>query len=225
MKLQSDPRRLVVPLAVSLLTGGGSATAASYTYDGYGVTNEQNIHVLSPRDIAGGSRQIVLTGSGAYAGVNLPAWCLDIYNYLATSGSYQVGVLTTAGSGGANPALSSTQIGALMAHGMGLINTSSDVSAAVQLAIWKVEYGSGFAFSGRSPGAIKDAQQYVDNVTGGTWGPNNNVLLLTQPNNQSLGALSPAPLPSTWTMMLAGLLGLGFFGWKMKYPSRAVAAA
>jgi hypothetical protein len=89
MKLQSDPRRLVVPLAVSLLAGGGSATAASYTYDGYGVTNEQNIHVLSPRDIAGGSGQIVLTGSGAYAGVNLPAWCLDIYNYLATSGSYQ----------------------------------------------------------------------------------------------------------------------------------------
>ena len=93
--------------------------------------------------------QIVLQGAGANTGQTLLAWCLDVFTYLQNSGTYQISPLTTAGSGGSNPPLTNmqiSQIGSLMVNGNALIKTSSDtnVSAAIQLAIWLTEYGNNF---------------------------------------------------------------------------------
>jgi hypothetical protein len=120
--------------------------------------------------------------------------------------------LTTAGTGGSNPGLSSAQIGqigALITHGDALINTATDVSAAIQLAIWEVEYGKAFSSNGISTSVSALAATYVTDVQNGTWAPNANVELLSQSGNQTLAYVTP--LPSTWTLMLAGLAGLGFF--------------
>jgi hypothetical protein len=213
--------RRVLPLVLSLLAGADMAHAGTISYGTYSVINEQNISVSSPTRVSGEAGQIVLLGSGTNTGQNILAWCLDIYTYLTRSGSYSVGSLTTAGSGGSNPSLTNIQIGeigALMRNGNALINTSRDVSAATQLAIWEVEYGPGFHFSGLGSGVTSLAQKYIGEVgPGGTLGPVP-VLLLSQPHSQTLG-VAATPLPSTWTMMLIGLASLGF----LAYPRRRAA--
>ena len=156
------------------------------------------------------------------------AWCLDIYDYLNPAGTYQIGTLTTAGSGNGNPTLTSTQIGeigALIANGDALINTSYNVSAAIQLALWEVEYGKSFEFTGLSSAVILLADTYLTDVENGTWAADYNVSLLSGSGNQNLAFLDPTPVPSTWMLLLTGLAGLGFFVFRRaKNRSAAVAA-
>jgi hypothetical protein len=214
--------RLALPLAVALLAGADIARAETISYGSYSVINEQNISIYTPSSVTGGAGQIVLNGSGANAGQDILAWCLDIYTFLANTGTYGLSSLTTAGSGGSNPSLTATQIGeigALMLNGDRLINTSRDVSAATQLAIWKVEYGASFGSDGISPSVTNLAQTYMNQAgPGGTLGPVP-VTLLSQPGNQHLGGVATTPLPSTWTLLLVGLAGIMF----LAFPGRRAA--
>jgi hypothetical protein len=214
--------RVALPLAVALLAGADIARAETISYGSYSVINEQNISIYTPSSVTGGAGQIVLNGSGANAGQNFLAWCLDIYTFLANTGTYGLSSLTTAGSGGSNPSLTTTQIGeigALMLNGDRLINASRDVSAATQLAIWKVEYGASFSSDGISPSVTSLAQTYINQAgPGGTLGPVP-VTLLSQPGNQHLGGVATTPLPSTWTMLLGGLAGILF----LAFPRRRAA--
>ncbi len=233
--------RVIVPavaLVVTVVGGVNVASATSFTYDSYTVANEQNIQINTPNNIYGGAGQVTLIGSGADNGINIPVWCLDIYTYLLGSDTYQVGSLTTAGAGGSpsNPTLTTTQIGeigALIVNGNLLIGTSPDVSAATQLAIWEVEYPN-FTYSGLDFGAISLAAGYLTELGNGSLAPVSHVSLLTDgPNNQSMGFVPPAtggfgavtPLPSTWTMLLAGLAGLGFFASRQRSKDTAAIAA
>jgi hypothetical protein len=236
MKLSTRSCRIALPLvAAALVAGVNVASAATFTYSSYSVTNEQDITILTPNSISGGAGQIKLIGSGANAGVvtndgaDILAWCLNIYTYLANSGTYTVGTLTTAGTGGSNPTLTTTQIGeigALMLNGDAIINSSTNVSAAIQLAIWKIEYGNTFTSSGLSSAVTTLANTYISDVNGGSWGPDYNVSLLSESDNQNLGFVTPTPLPSTWTMMLIGAAGLGFFAYRgTKNRAAAIAAA
>jgi hypothetical protein len=201
---------LSLPLAAIFLAGADAALAGTFSYDSYSVVNEQTINITNPNAVTGGAGEIVLNGTGANAGTTLPVWCLDIYNFLANSGTYNVGTLTMAGAGGLNPTLTATQIGqigALMLNGGQLINSSADASAATQLAIWKVEYGSSFAFNGDlSPGAVSIAQTELNNLNG-LWAPVSPTLL-SGPGNQTMGFVT-TPLPATWSMLLAALVGVG----------------
>ncbi len=171
---------------------------------------------------------MTLIGSGADSGKDLSVWCLDVFTYLLGSDTYQVGPLTIAGAGGSslNPALTTQQIGeigALIVHGNSLIHTLPDVSAAIQLAIWEVEY-AGFKYTGLNSGAISLAAGYLNDVTTQTWVPDYNVSLLTDgPTNQSMGFVTP--LPPTWTMLITGFLGLGFFACRGTKKNAAAPAA
>ena len=80
-------------------------------------------------------------------------WSLDIYDNLACSGTFNSVPLTTAGTGGLNPTLTPIEIGeigglmhfgdfALATHTAPLGGAASDYSAAVQIAIWSIEYES-----------------------------------------------------------------------------------
>jgi len=227
-KLSTLSCRIALPLVVAALVAGANvASATTFTYSSYSVTNEQNITILTPNSISGGAGQITLIGSGADAGVDIPAWCLDIYVYLTNSGSYTtLGSLTTAGTGSPNPTLTSAQIGqigSLIVHGDALISNPSTnstyVSAAIQLAIWEIEYEfttHGLTFDSVPYSSL--ATQYVTDVTGGTWAPDPDVLLLIpsggDQTNQTLAYAAFTPLPSTWTLLLIGLAGLGFFAYR-----------
>jgi hypothetical protein len=120
------------------------------------------------------------------------------------------------------------EIGALMLNGDAIINSSTNVSAAIQLAIWEVEYGSTFTYSGLSSAVTNLANTYKSDVTGGSpiWAPDYNVSLLSESDNQNLGFVTTTPLPSTWTMMLIGAAGLGFFAYRgTKNRAAAIAEA
>ena len=181
--------------------------------------------------------QIVLHGAGANINELQAAWCVDIYDFLTHSGTYTIGPLTTAGSGGSNPSLSTaqiSQIGSLMVHGTALINTDTNVSAATQLAIWMVEYGIGFTYSGVASAVETLALQYVAKLTTEWDCPTCTVTLLSLAGDQNLGygsdltkgGESPTtPLPAALPLFASGLGALGLLSWRRKRKNAAAVAA
>lgn len=216
-------RRLAGLVVAAFLAAPEFASAATFTYGSYNVADPQNINILTPNNVVGAAGQITLVGAGANTGQTLKAWCLDVFTYLTNSNTYQISSLTTAGAGGSNPALSATQlaqIGALMVNGGALVGSATDVSAAVQLAIWRTEYGAGFTYSGLSAAVTNLANLYLANVAnGGIWsGTSYAVTLLSASGDQTLGyasgeqngELTPTPLPAAWLLMMTGVAGIGY---------------
>jgi len=232
LKLRGEFLRIALLAAIVFLVGSHSASAATFQYSGYTLTNPQNIDITSPLNASGQMGQIALQGTGPNSGQTLLAWCLDVFTYLQNSGNYQISPLTTAGSGGSNPPLTNvqiSQIGSLMVNGNALIKTSSDtnVSAALQLAIWLTEYGNTFAYTNVSS-AVKTLaatfQSYVQQ--GGQWYcPNCTVTLLTLNGDQSLGYGSVVPLPGALPLFASGLVGLGLLRWRRKRKNTIPASA
>ena len=227
-------------IALSVLAGCSFevrvAHATTFQYDSYSTINAQTINVLSPTVGYGEMGQLILNGAGPNSGQTLPAWCLDVSVYLTTSGTYTLGPLTTAGAGGSNPALTTGQIseiGSLMLNGL---SSDTNSSAATQLAIWMLEYGSEFSYSGVSSAVTALALTYESNVMpGGEWYcPNCTVTLLSSLGDQSLGyALLPTegggtlpavPLPATLPLFATGLGALGLLGWRRKRKATALSA-
>lgn len=231
-------RSLAALCVAAFLVKPDIASAATFTYNSYNVANPQSINILTPNAVTGLAGQITLHGSGANAGQTLQAWCLDVFTYLTNSATYTISSLTTSGAGGSNPALTTAQmaqIGALMVNGNALINSSTDVSAAIQLAIWRTEYGASFTYNGLSASVTSLANTYLANVaTGGIWsGPTYIVSLLSATGDQTLGyangdqqgELTPTPLPAAWLLMVSGMAGVGYVARRRKKQNGAAAAA
>jgi hypothetical protein len=163
------------------------------------------------------------------------AWCVDLPDsFVPTGGTYYVGsssVLTA--TPGVPSGLTSDQIGemgALAAHGDYLVDhpgsySSAEVAAAIQIAMWDIEYGAAFTYDAlgspvdMSPPAPSGlvAQYIADVGPGNPWGLNSNFKVLYTDmtvNTQTL--ITIVPEPSTWAMMLVGFAGLGFAGYRVK---------
>src|SRR5689334_17027076 len=81
-------------LASTLSFAADTASAGTFQYDSFTVTNEQSIQVLSPSNLIGGIGQVILHGAGPDAGLVEAGWCVDAYDFLANSGVYTTGPLT-----------------------------------------------------------------------------------------------------------------------------------
>jgi hypothetical protein len=218
----------------------GTASAETFTYGSYSVVNEVNVTISgspSPsvpgfEDGYFGSGQIILNGTGADAGKYLDVWCIDATHILQWSDTYTVisSGFTNDGSasGGSligSPALG--EIGALVNWGDQHINTYTDVSAAVQLAIWMIEY-PGATFTSDSSAVnfwadklVYDAEHFFI--------PDINLLEVVNPENpqgnqglvfldsqgQTIG-LAPTPLPAALPLFATGLGAFGLLGWRRK---------
>jgi len=226
-----------LPLVATLLAGVEGASAATFQYNGYGVVNEFNVTIghgsdsgLPPGFEYGyfGSGEILLYGSGSNKGQTLGVWCIDATHILQGSDTYTITHPTTdnGGVGGLNNGLSHSQlgeIGALVKWGDANINTNTWVSAAVQLAIWAIEY-PGAKFTSDSSivnGKVPLLVSYAQNPTNWFFGLSE---VIDPKDNQGLVFTTPTPLPPTWTMLLGGFAGLGFFAYRgTKNRSAAVA--
>lgn len=144
------------------------------------------------------------------------AWCVDIYHSVFTGGgqslSYQLGAVTT-NSAPSPTALSSSQlhqIAQLAQYGQSLIGTASatdDNLAAVQLAIWSVEYPT-FTYTGASGASIATAELNAASLAGIDAG------LIALGGTQTFVTASPSavaavPEPAALAMLLSGLVAVG----------------
>jgi hypothetical protein len=113
------------------------------------------------------------------------------------------------------------------------------VSAAIQLAIWDVEYNNPysvqktgrngkyyvsvnsqnlFTYTGIPSGTVNLANTYLANVeAGGIWStPDYSVTLLTQGGNQSMVYVGTTPLPGAFPLFATGLVVLGLLARQRK---------
>jgi hypothetical protein len=242
-----------VAAAGFLALTAGSASASTFDYNGYSVVDEINVTISGSPGQNGyfGSGQIDLIGTGANKGETLATWCLDVFDDLQGSGSYNIisSGFTDDGSRPGSPAIASStmeDIGSLIHWGDSHLNANIPhfgtglVSAAVQLAIWTIEYSGtpGAKFTSDNSSVNKMVKWLVhqaeENGNGKLGAFTGNLEEVIDPfNNQGLvfevgGGENPelTPLPSTWTMLIAGFLGLGFLAYRgRKTPSAATAAA
>jgi hypothetical protein len=228
------------PASAGLLTPTEAGSLTSFTYSGYSVVNEVNVTISGSPGQNGyfGSGQIDLFGTAANAGEILAAWCIDVFHDLQGGDIYDIVSAPFTNNGGVGPStINSTQlgeIGALVHYGDANINTAG-VSAAVQLAIWKVEYPGG-TFTSDSSSVNTLVTNLLLNDTSPAFTSIKEVVDQNPIINQGLvfevaggsnGGLGPdpTPLPSTWTMMLTGLGAMGLLGWRRKRKSSAALAA
>ena len=205
-------------LLCALLGAAGiiPANADTFTYGSRSLIGAVGVDIQQPvqRSILVGETE--LHGAGVNAGQTLDAWCLDLLHTLSAGPyTYQISPLTTAGVGLGNPALTSLQIvqmGDLMIHGA----TDAD-KAAIQLAIWKIEYPT-FSILGGSAGLLADEAADLSRVAiGASWYSSAlNVTVLhdavTEPN-QALGyAVSAIPAPGAIWLFGTGLVSLVALG-------------
>ena len=203
-------------MAAALFAGSRHSAHADVAYTSYGVLNNQNATITfltgskAGTSETGGSGQVTLNGitNNDVSGDPLNTWCVDVYDDLAGSGSFS----TVTSYASANPLFA--EIDALISHATTqLLSQDYDASAAIQVAIWKVEYGNTVSIT--SAQSVNDlAMTYVDNVTNGTWqaDPNTAVSVLHGVGNQDQAYLANVPEPASMAMLVMGLIGTGVIG-------------
>jgi hypothetical protein len=203
-------------VSAAILTNAASAETLSYT--GFSVTGD-SITIDTPHSGSGIAGEVHLTTTSGI----VDGWCIDVFDDLQGAGTYNVGPSSGAAGSPGVPSLSSTQlgeIGALVAHGDSLVAhpgsySSNEVAAAIQIAIWTVEYDPNFGYN--TLGSPVDAAPpnpsglvayYLSQVgTGNPWGLNTHFDVLSYTDKQtgvSNQTLVTVPEASTWIMMLIG---------------------
>lgn len=181
-----------------------SAHAGTMTYQGYSVLNSQNV-TLTDNDLhvneTAGAGQITLLQTNL-ASSSLSTWCIDIADWLQSSGTFTTGGYLT-GTFGA-------QVNALLSHVLPALGSNTNASAALQVAIWKEEYGSALTVS-TSSDVMNLATSYITNVSNGTWAADPTKMVATlraNGANQDQAYLTNVPEPATIGVLGAGLVGL-----------------
>jgi PEP-CTERM motif len=216
--------------AVGLALLGTTCSASVLDYTGYTVTGD-SITIDTPILTSGVAGLIhLITPSGT-----VDAWCLDVYDMLSGSGTYNVGPVHPPLPG--VPILTAAQIGeigALMVHGDDLVaapppgDSANDVATAIAVAIWSVEYGTTFTFNYVDSTVATLAPLYYSDAISGAWAPFVGYSALSYTNDQTLTSnqtvFAVISEPSTWAMMLLGLGGLGLVGYRTSRKARSIAA-
>ena len=219
--------------AAALLGATGTSSAATLNYTVTSVTGV-SITISDPVAAQGLAGQIHLSTTNGI----IDAWCVDAYDALADSGTVFTAPFA-AGLEGVPVSLTHIQlgeIGALVAGGNSLIAAAPDLTtasiegAAIQIAIWTVEYGPAFQYTpiGAPIDSAPDSlvQQYIAAVgPGNPWGMVFGLTALSGAQglaNQTLVTIS-IPEASTWAMMAIGFSGLAFAAYRTAKPKPSAA--
>jgi len=200
-------------LATLISTSFAMASVTTLSYSSYTVIGD-DITITGPETLYGIAGQIQMTTT---TGI-LDVWCIDVSVYLQNTGDFSVGTLHT-GLLGIPTDITETQLGelgALIAHGDLLVAsppagfTQSDVSAAIQIAIWSVENGKAFTYDPVNAVVTSLTAQYIYDATN-IWKPDFDIVTLSSAdglNDNQTQAMIPE-LPS-WMMMLIGFVAISY---------------
>ena len=211
--------------------GGYYSQIGDYGVAGYDLVGISNTTLGN--SVAGGSTPVAgEVGAGADSltptpgpGSALQTYCVDIAHFLIGGGdtaTYDVMTDSSVGtinyfSGvytGANGAAIVSNLEHLASNWLGSVN-STDASAAFQIAVWDLTFGSGFSASanGADASAVNTlVTQYLSNLGGAiteqltflqdpTWNSSMQV-------SQHLITFTPVPLPAAAWLLLSGIGGL-----------------
>ena len=204
--------RKLLLATTALLALSGAAMADTFKAIDYTVTGGQNVFLTSPKPENVSAGQIHLIGEG---GTFMDVWCLDVFDNIVKPYTYDIHTFTSGGTYQGVASLNDVaerQIAALMFIGSNLAGVDK---AAIQLAIWKTEYGGLFG-SDASGALLADQNTYLSNTSfGGLWdrGDLTLTLLTDAPEVKSqafgMATVAAVPEPATWLMMIAGFFGIG----------------
>lgn len=193
-------------LLAATFVGMGTITqaqAGTISYSGYTVLNNQTVSLSGIVNEQGGSGQITLNTTNTIGGM-IATWCIDVLHTLQGSGEFTTGGFLEGAVG--------NRINALLSH----VDPAKgpDASSALQVAIWRTEYGSSLTVTAPA-GVTSLADTYLANIgDAGIWtaDPTKRVAVLDGgTTNQSQAFLVDVPEPASIALLLGGLLGSTMF--------------
>lgn len=192
--------------AIGLALPAAAPHAGTLTYSGYSVLNNQTVvasdSALGVNNESAGSGQITLLNTNTPGG-SLATWCIDIKDWLQSSGTFSTGTYLTG--------TFANQVNALLTHVLPTLASNYNASSALQVAIWKAEYGSGLNLT--APTAVLQlADTFLSNVTSGQWKADTSMqvaVLAGGGHNQDQAYLTAVDEPGSLAVLGAGLIGVG----------------
>jgi hypothetical protein len=226
---------------VGLITVAPAQGSQMYVYDGgyfpqtgdYGVAGYDQVAISNTtpgNSVVGGSTPVASeVGAGADhlmpspgPGGALQTYCVDVahyligtggtatYNVLADSDPATLGYFSGVYTGASGTAIVNS-LEHLASNWLGSVN-SSDASAAFQIAVWDLSFGSGFSASanGADAAAVNGlVAQYLGNLGGAI---TEQLTFLQDPSwtsgmqvSQHLITFTPVPLPASVWLLLSGI--------------------